>query len=126
AKDGNIHFMITEDLGSEPGVRRYADFTDDMVDVVLDHDGTLKAEHGTGRVMAPFVERQYGPHLYAVMRGVKSLVDPSAVLNPGVVITDDSRAHLRNLKNVTTVESEVDRCVDCGFCEPVCPSRDLT
>jgi D-lactate dehydrogenase len=126
AKDGNIHFMITEDLGSESGVRRYADFTEDMVDVVLDHGGTLKAEHGTGRVMAPFVERQYGPHLYEVMRGVKSLVDPSAVLNPGVVITDDSRAHLRNLKNVTTIEPEVDRCVECGFCEPVCPSRDLT
>ncbi len=126
AKDGNIHFMITEDLGSPAGVRRYAEFTEDMVDVVLGHQGTLKAEHGTGRVMAPFVERQYGAPLYAVMREIKSLCDPAAVLNPGVVITDDPRAHLRDLKKVRTVEDEVDRCVECGFCEPVCPSQDLT
>lgn len=126
AKDGNIHFMITEDLGSEAGVARYAAFTEDMVDVVLEHGGTLKAEHGTGRVMAPFVERQYGRELHQVMRDLKSLCDPAAVLNPGVVLTEDQQAHLRHLKMVSPVEAEVDRCVECGFCEPVCPSRDLT
>lgn len=126
AKDGNVHFMVTEDLGSDEGVARYAAFTDDMVDVVLHHGGTLKAEHGTGRVMAPFVERQYGAALYGVMRELKALCDPAGVLNPGVVLTDDRHAHLRHLKRVVTVEEEVDRCVDCGFCEPVCPSKDLT
>jgi D-lactate dehydrogenase len=126
AKDGNIHFMVTEDLGSVAGVRRYAAFTDAMVDVVLARGGTLKAEHGTGRVMAPFVERQYGKPLYSVMREVKAFCDPAGVLNPGVVITDDPQEHLRNLKSVSMVETEIDHCVECGFCEPVCPSRDLT
>jgi D-lactate dehydrogenase len=126
AKDGNIHFMITEDLGSQAGVARYAAFTEDMVDVVLEHKGTLKAEHGTGRVMAPFVERQYGPALHQVMRDLKGLCDPASVLNPGVVLTEDPQTHLRHLKTVIAVEAEVDRCVECGFCEPVCPSRDLT
>lgn len=126
AKDGNIHFMITEDLSSSAGVARYAAFTDDMVEVVLEHGGTLKAEHGTGRVMAPFVERQYGSALYHVMRELKALCDPAGILNPGSVLTDDPQAHLRNLKTVSSVEAEVDRCVECGFCEPVCPSRDLT
>ncbi|MFC7363261.1 FAD-binding and (Fe-S)-binding domain-containing protein [Nocardioides astragali] len=126
AKDGNLHFMITEDLGSAEGVARYAGFTEDMVDAVLDLGGTLKAEHGTGRVMAPFVERQYGPALTTVMRDLKRLCDPQSVLNPGVVLTEDPQAHLRNLKTVHTVETEVDRCVECGFCEPVCPSKDLT
>ena len=97
-----------------------------MVDAVLDRGGTLKAEHGTGRVMAPFVRRQYGDELYDVMRELKSLCDPHGVLNPGVILTDDDTVHLQNLKAMPEVEAEVDRCVECGYCEPVCPSRDLT
>jgi D-lactate dehydrogenase len=76
--------------------------------------------------MAPFVRRQYGDELYAVMRELKALCDPDAILNPGIVLTDDGSAHLRHLKVVPAVETEVDRCVECGYCEPVCPSRDLT
>ncbi|MEV1172764.1 FAD-binding and (Fe-S)-binding domain-containing protein [Nonomuraea sp. NPDC049784] len=124
AKDGNLHFMLNERF--DTGLQRYADFTHDMVEAVLGRDGTLKAEHGTGRVMAPFVRRQYGEELYEVMREVKRLCDPAGTLNPGVVLTDDPHAHLRDLKTVLPVEPEVDRCVECGYCEPVCPSRDLT
>ncbi|MFI7643060.1 FAD-binding and (Fe-S)-binding domain-containing protein [Nonomuraea sp. NPDC049400] len=124
AKDGNLHFMLNERFDTD--LQRYADFTEDMVEAVLDRGGTLKAEHGTGRVMAPFVRRQYGEELYEVMREVKRLCDPAGTLNPGVVLTDDPNAHLRDLKAVVTVEPEVDRCVECGYCEPVCPSRDLT
>ncbi|MEU6431555.1 FAD-binding and (Fe-S)-binding domain-containing protein [Microbispora sp. NPDC046973] len=124
AKDGNLHFMLNERFGTD--LDRYADFTEDLVEAVLSRGGTLKAEHGTGRVMAPFVRRQYGDELYEVMREVKRLCDPAGTLNPGVVLTDDPKAHLRDLKTVATVEPEVDRCVECGYCEPVCPSRDLT
>lgn len=126
ARDGNIHFLINERF-DEPGrLERYDAFTEEMVEVVLARHGTLKAEHGTGRIMAPFVERQYGSELYGVMRAVKRLCDPDGVLNPGVLISDDPRAHLTDLKSTPTVETEVDRCVECGYCEPVCPSRDLT
>ncbi len=124
AKDGNIHFLVNEHLGG--GSSPLEAFTEDMVDLVLTHGGNLKAEHGTGRVMAPFVERQYGPELYQVMRRIKALVDPTGILNPGVLLTDDPHAHMRHLKPVVEVEEEVDRCVECGYCEPVCPSRDLT
>ncbi|AQZ64643.1 Predicted D-lactate dehydrogenase, Fe-S protein, FAD/FMN-containing [[Actinomadura] parvosata subsp. kistnae] len=124
AKDGNLHFMLNERFDTE--LERYAAFTEDMVEAVLSRGGTLKAEHGTGRVMAPFVRRQYGDELYEVMREVKRLCDPAGTLNPGVVLTDRDDAHLRDLKAVVTVEPEVDRCVECGYCEPVCPSRDLT
>src|SRR5690348_7844054 len=108
AKDGNIHFMLTERLGAGGDLQRFAEFTEDMVELVLANGGNLKAEHGTGRIMAPFVRRQYGDELYEVTRQIKRLCDPAGLLNPGVIITDDDRAHLRDLKVTPTVEQEVD------------------
>lgn len=126
AKDGNIHFLINEDFEVEANVARYRAFTEDMVDLVLDAGGTLKAEHGTGRIMAPFVERQYGPVLYRMMKDIKKACDPAGILNPDTILTEDANLHLLHLKSTPTVEEEVDRCVECGYCEPVCPSKDLT
>jgi D-lactate dehydrogenase len=126
AKDGNIHFLVNERFDGPASVDRYRAFTEQMVELVLSQGGTLKAEHGTGRVMAPFVRRQYGDELYAVMWDLKRLIDPGMLLNPGVLLTDDHDSYLKNLKVAPTVEVEVDRCVECGYCEPVCPSKDLT
>ncbi|WP_338051382.1 FAD-binding and (Fe-S)-binding domain-containing protein [Pseudonocardia acidicola] len=128
AKDGNIHFMLDEgfEQPDDPSKSRYARFTEEMVDLVLGEEGSLKAEHGTGRVMAGHVRRQYGDELFDVMRELKGLFDPHGVLNPGVVLSDDPEAYLHDLKSVPQTDPEVDRCVECGFCEPVCPSRDLT
>ena len=126
AKDGNIHFMLTDRFETAEQLARYAEFTEALVDLVLGNGGSLKAEHGTGRVMAPFVRRQYGKELYEVMREIKRLLDPLGLLNPGVILTEDPDAHLRHIKLAPSVEDEVDRCVECGYCEPVCPSRDLT
>ena len=126
AKDGNIHFLINERFDEPGSLARYEAFTEAMVALVLAQGGTLKAEHGTGRIMAPFVRRQVGDELHDVMREVKRLIDPDGLLNPGVLLTDDPDAHVRHLKTSPTVEDEVDRCVECGYCEPVCPSRDLT
>ncbi len=126
AKDANLHFMINPDLRDPVQLERYAAFSDDLVDLVLAADGSLKAEHGTGRIMAPYVERQFGPELYAVIRAIKRLFDPAHVLNPGVIVTDDRDQHLKNLKIPEVVDAAVDRCVECGYCEPACPSKDLT
>lgn len=126
AKDGNIHFMLTDGFGTTSELDRYSSFTEDMVDLVLGEGGSLKAEHGTGRVMAPYVKRQYGDELYENMRRLKQLFDPAGILNPGVVMTDDPHAHLRHIKTAPAVADEVDRCVSCGYCEPVCPSKDIT
>jgi D-lactate dehydrogenase len=126
AKDGNIHFMLTDGFVTAEQLERYSAFTEDMVDLVLGEGGSLKAEHGTGRVMAPYVRRQYGDELYAVMREIKQLFDPHGLLNPGVILDEDPQAHLRHIKTAPAVAEEVDRCVSCGYCEPVCPSKDLT
>ena len=126
AKEGNLHFMIDPDLRDPDQISVLAAFTEELVDLVLSVDGSLKAEHGTGRAMAPFVERQYGPELYDVMKQVKLLLDPHGVLNPGVIIGTDPKAHLVDLKMPELVDPLVDRCVECGYCEPTCPSKDLT
>ncbi|GAB1818633.1 FAD-binding and (Fe-S)-binding domain-containing protein [Herbidospora sp. RD11066] len=125
AKDGNLHFMLNESF-SDGVPRRYERFTEELVDLVLSLGGTLKAEHGTGRMMTPFVERQYGPGLYEAMRTVKHLFDPARVLNPGIIVGDDPGIHLRSIKPSADADPIVGKCVDCGFCEPVCPSQDLT
>ncbi|MFL5290674.1 MAG: FAD-binding and (Fe-S)-binding domain-containing protein [Myxococcales bacterium] len=127
AKDGNLHFVITQAFGTQAEIDRYARFIDDLVQLVVSrHGGALKAEHGTGRNMAPFVEVEWGPEALAIMRRLKRLADPRGLLNPGVIVNDDPRAHLRDLKPMPAVEPEIDRCIECGFCEPRCPSRELT
>ena len=126
AKDGNVHFMLTDTFVGEKSLSRFGAFTEDLVELVLGAGGSLKAEHGTGRVMAPFVRRQYGDELYEVMREVKTLCDPGGLLNPGVLLSDDPKAHVTSIKSSPPVEAEVDTCVECGYCEPVCPSRNVT
>nr|WP_308162498.1 MULTISPECIES: FAD-binding and (Fe-S)-binding domain-containing protein [unclassified Microbacterium] len=126
AKDGNIHFLLNERFDDPASVARYRRFTDDLVSLVLQQQGSLKAEHGTGRIMAPFVRKQYGDELTDMMWEIKKLFDPDGILNPGVLLSEDPDSYLADLKRVPTVESEVDRCVECGYCEPTCPSKDIT
>ena len=100
---------------------------DDMVQLVVrQYDGALKGEHGTGRNMAPFVETEWGPEAHAIMKRLKELVDPDGLLNPGVILNPDPKAHLADLKSLPAVEDEVDKCIECGYCESKCPSHDLT
>ena len=124
---GNVHFITHEALGSEAGVRQFGRFIEDLAQLVLALDGSLKAEHGTGRAMAPFLAREWGDEAVAVMGEVKRLLDPRGVLNPGVLLSDDPRGHLGHIKQSPPIGDElVDRCVECGFCERVCPTRAFT
>lgn len=94
--------------------------------VVEKYGGTLKAEHGTGRNMAPFVETEWGGDAYQIIKKIKATIDPEGLLNPGVIVNTDKEAHLKDLKELPSVEEEVDRCIECGYCEHKCPSRDIT
>jgi len=127
ARDGNLHFIFTPDFGDPAEVERYRRFMDELAQLVaVKHGGSLKGEHGTGRNMAPFVELEWGATATAIMRRVKALLDPEGLLNPGVVLNDDPHVHLKNLKPQPLAHEIVDRCTECGFCEPRCPSRALT
>jgi len=127
ALEGNLHFVITQDFGDAREIDRYARFMDELCDMVVKkYDGSLKAEHGTGRNMAPFVELEWGKEATDLMRRIKTLFDPQGRLNPGVIINNNPHAHLENLKPMPAAEDIVDRCIECGFCEPLCPSHRLT
>ena len=127
AKDGNIHFVVTQAFNAKDEVERYHRFINDVVELVVKkYNGALKAEHGTGRNMAPFVETEWGTEAYAIMKRIKAIADPKNLLNPGVIINADKDAHIKNLKPLPSVEEEVDKCIECGYCEHKCPSRDLT
>jgi D-lactate dehydrogenase len=127
ARDGNLHFVLSADLQRAEAVAGYDRFLRALVDLVVGrYDGALKAEHGSGRNMAPFVRTEWGDAAYAVMRRLKGLLDPAGILNPGVVLNDDPEGHLRNLKAVPEISLTADHCTECGLCEPRCPSRDLT
>lgn len=127
AKDGNIHFVITQSFNTAKEITRYDLFIREVVTMVTGkYNGTLKAEHGTGRNMAPFVETEWGSDAYEIIKKIKQAVDPYLLLNPGVIINDDQNAHIKNLKELPLVEEEVDRCTECGYCEHKCPSRDIT
>ena len=127
AKDGNLHFQINQSFNTQSEIERFDGFTRDLVEVITGkYDGALKAEHGSGRNMAPFVEAEWGAEAYAIMRDIKSLFDPDGLLNPNVLINPDPQAHITHAKSITPVSPIVDACIECGFCESKCPSRRLT
>jgi D-lactate dehydrogenase len=63
-----------------------------------------------------------------MMWRIKKLADPQGVLAPDSVLSRDDGIHLRRLKSTPTIEniSDATHCIECGFCEPVCPSRNVT
>ena len=129
AAHGNLHFTLVARLDQDEGRARYSAFMTELVDLVVNtHDGSLKAEHGTGINMAPFVRAEWGDRATEIMWEVKALCDPFGVLAPNVILTRDDQVHLKALKSVPTIENVTDssHCIECGFCEPMCPSRNVT
>ncbi len=127
ALEGNLHFVFNQDFQNESEVKRYSAFMNDLVSMVVDkYDGSLKAEHGTGRNMAPFVEKEWGEQAYALMKEIKNIFDPKGILNPGVILNEDKEIHLKNLKPIPSTRESVDKCMECGFCESTCVSEGFT
>ena len=127
ALEGNLHFVFTQDFGTQSEIDRYAKFMDELADLVVGrYDGALKAEHGTGRNMAPYVEMEWGTDAYNLMKQIKEIFDPRYLINPGVILNADKQAHLKDLKPLPAAHEKIDQCMECGFCEPVCVSHNLT
>ena len=127
ALEGNFHFIINQRFDTQQEVDRYEALMNDVVTLVADkYDGSLKAEHGTGRNMAPFVEREWGSKAFDIMKKVKKLFDPNNILNPGVIFNDDPKCHIKDFKPLPLTNSHVDKCIECGFCEVNCLTYGFT
>ncbi|PNW82667.1 hypothetical protein CHLRE_06g288700v5 [Chlamydomonas reinhardtii] len=127
ALEGNLHLVFSQGFRNKEEVQRFSDMMEEMCHLVATkHSGSLKGEHGTGRNVAPFVEMEWGNKAYELMWELKALFDPSHTLNPGVILNRDQDAHIKFLKPSPAASPIVNRCIECGFCESNCPSRDIT
>lgn len=126
ALSGNVHFNITPDFNDPKDTKNFGDLVKEMSERVSGFGGSLKAEHGTGRMVAPFVEMEWGRKAYAINRRIKAIFDPTRILNPDVMITDDPDVYKKNLKAQCVIDDAFTICMECGFCEKHCPSRNLT
>ena len=124
---GNLHFLLAQDFDKPSEVERFDRFMKGLAELVVGrYDGSLKAEHGTGRNVAPFVEAEWGERATTLMRRIKKTIEPEGMLNPGVLISDDKEAHIHNLKLMPIASPIIDKCIECGFCERMCPSKGMT
>ena len=121
ALEGNYHFIISQSFDSQEEIDRYKELMLAVERLVVDrYDGSLKAEHGTGRNMAPFVKKEWGEKAWTMMKRVKELFDPQNILNPGVIFNDDPECYIKGLKPMPLTNPHVDKCIECGFCEVNC------
>jgi D-lactate dehydrogenase len=124
---GNLHFQMAADFGNPEEVERFDKFSVALGELVsVQYGGSLKAEHGTGRAIASFVELEWGTTAYRVMHRIKAMFDPEGLLNPGVLLNADPQVHVHDLKRMPLADEIVDLCIECGFCEPACPSHHMT
>jgi D-lactate dehydrogenase len=155
AFEGNYHFILNQSFADEHEVARYAEMMRDVAKLVVEgYDGSLKAEHGTGRNMAPFVKYEWGEKAYEAMKELKAIFDPDGLLNQGVIFNDDPDCFIKCLKPLPVLNFDFDKvpdggkylmdpslstahetveqvkrankCIECGFCEVNCMSCGLT
>ena len=127
ALEGNYHFIIAQSFDDEAEVKKYKELMEAVERLVVDkYDGSLKAEHGTGRNMAPFVKKEWGEKAYGIMKEVKQLFDPKNLLNPGVIFNDDDECYIKHFKPMPLTNDHVNKCIECGFCEVNCLSCGFT
>ena len=128
ALEGNFHFIINQAFETRSDIERYDAMIRDVVELVVNkYDGSLKAEHGTGRNMASFVEAEWGEKAFGLMKRIKALLDPQGILNPGVIFNEDRECYLKHLKTTPLLPyAPFNKCIECGFCEVNCVSCGFT
>ncbi|MCK4881326.1 MAG: 4Fe-4S dicluster domain-containing protein, partial [Bacteroidales bacterium] len=125
--DGNLHFIFAQDFHNSDELKQYENMIFQLTRLIVDkYDGSLKAEHGTGLNMAPFVAYEWGEEIYGYMKEIKKAFDSTGILNPDVIISEDPELHLKHFKPMPVIDEAVDQCIECGFCEINCLTNGLT
>lgn len=127
ALEGNLHFVLAPEMDSEEKRQQFDAFMEELTDIVaVRFGGSLKGEHGTGRNVAPFVRKEWGDAIYSVMQDIKRLFDPKTIFNPDVIISENEQIHIESVKAIPVTDDLINACMECGFCEPACPSDGLS
>jgi len=85
AGDGNIHVNIMVPRDDEEAWRKGHALVGEVFREVLSLGGTISGEHGVGLTKADYIGMEIGERELALMRGIKTLFDPSNILNPGKI-----------------------------------------
>jgi len=97
AGDGNVHVNVLPELSRRGWRERVTALFEAVNAETLRLGGTLSGEHGDGRLRAGWLERQYGPDVLELFRGIKTQFDPHGIFNPGVILAEPVSA-IRQLK----------------------------
>jgi glycolate oxidase subunit GlcD len=133
--DGNLHATFIMDPLNQSEWDTVKMICQDFIDLTIEFEGTLTAEHGEGMAKAPFIARELGLGL-DLMKKVKKALDPRGILNPGKMghegsITDiyarsGFEKFLKKPEALKSfglkVDNEILACIQCGFCRAGCPT----
>ena len=86
--DGNIHFNVSQPVGADPAqfLARWSEINAAVDKIVLKHHGSFSAEHGIGKLKRETLAKVKDPVALDLMRGLKRMLDPNGILNPGKVL----------------------------------------
>jgi len=86
--DGNVHYNVFQPIGSDGAafLARWNEVSEAVFEVVLRLGGSISAEHGVGQMKRDYLPKIKDPVALEIMRGIKGLLDPQGILNPGKVL----------------------------------------
>lgn len=86
--DGNIHFNITQPSGADRDafLANWDRLNRLVHDIVVEMDGSFSAEHGIGQLKVNELVRLKPALDVAMMRKIKSALDPLGLMNPGKIL----------------------------------------
>ncbi|AUV84159.1 FAD-binding oxidoreductase (plasmid) [Salinigranum rubrum] len=89
AGSGTLHIRPILNLKEEAGIEAMHSITDDVTDLVLEHNGSFSGEHGDGMARTEFTPKMYGDDLWRAFKEVKTAFDPEWWMHPGNVVYRD-------------------------------------